>query len=90
MVVHGHILVNGSRNDLPAYQVNPNDVITLTDKMKRNVHITEWVDQISAYPPYLNVNKQERSVTLLRVPDAGEIQVPVNIQLVVEFYNRII
>jgi small subunit ribosomal protein S4 len=90
MVVHGHVLVNDHRIDLPSYQVNPNDVLTLTDKMKRNVHITEWVDQISAYPPYLNVNKGSRTVTFLRVPDAGEIQVPVNVQLVVEFYNRII
>lgn len=90
MVVHGHILIGGVRIDLPAYQVQPGDVITLTDKMKRNVHITEWVDQISAYPPYLSVNKNDRAVTFLRVPDAGEIQVPVNIQLVVEFYNRVI
>jgi small subunit ribosomal protein S4 len=89
IVVHGHVLVNGERLDLPSYQVNAGDVITLTDKMKRNVHITEWVDQISAYPPYLSVNKNDRSVTLLRIPEAGEIQVPVNIQLVVEFYNRV-
>ncbi|MCU0514356.1 MAG: 30S ribosomal protein S4 [Anaerolineae bacterium] len=90
LVVHGHVRVNGVRLDLPSLELNPGDVITLSDKMKRNVHITEWVDQISAYPPYLSVNKNERSVTMNRLPDTGEIQVPVNIQLVVEFYNRII
>lgn len=89
LVVHGHIFVNGERLDLPSYLLKAGDVITLSEKMKRNVHITEWVDQISAYPPYLSVEKNNRKITLLRIPEPGEVQVPVNIQLVVEFYNRI-
>ncbi|MGB1285549.1 MAG: 30S ribosomal protein S4 [Aggregatilineales bacterium] len=89
LVVHGHVNVNGKRLDLPSYQVNPDDEITISDKMKKNVHITEWVEQISAYPPYLRVNKDNRSVVLLRVPEEGEVQVPVQIQLVVEYYNRL-
>lgn len=89
LVVHGHVLVNGSRVDLPSYEVKPDDVIELHDRMKRNVHIEEWVEQIAAYPPYLNVEKDTRKATLIRLPEAGEVQVPVDIQLVVEFYNRL-
>lgn len=89
LVVHGHILVNGKRIDLPSYQMNPGDTFAPTDRMKNNVHIKEWVDQISAFPPYISVDKRNTSGTFVRVPEAGEIQVPVNIQLVVEFYNRV-
>ena len=89
LVVHGHVLVNGQRLDLPSYQVKENDVISMSDKMKKNVHIIEWVDQVGAYPPYLSVDKKNFSATLLRVPEEGEVQAQVEIQLVVEYYNRL-
>ena len=89
LVVHGHVEVNGARLDLPSYQVKPNDVISLSAKMKKNVHVVEWVEQIAAYPPYLSVDKDNVSATLLRTPEEGEIQVPVDVQLVVEYYNRL-
>jgi small subunit ribosomal protein S4 len=89
LVVHGHINLNGRKLDLPSYEVAAGDVISLTDRMKRNVHVTEWVDQTSAFPSYLSVDKAARSVTLTRIPEATEIQVPVNVQLIVEFYNRV-
>lgn len=89
LVVHGHILVNGSRIDLPSYQVRPDDVISINESMRKNPHILEWVEQIAAYPGYLTVDKDNLSATLLRIPGPGEIQVQVNIQLVVEFYNRV-
>lgn len=89
LVVHGHVLINGTRLDLPSYQVQAGDVISLKDKMKKNVHVQEWVEQISAYPPYLDVDKENLTATLTRVPEGSEVQVPVDVQLVVEFYNRI-
>lgn len=89
MVVHGHININGQRLDLPSYQCDPNDVIAIRDSMKKNVHVEEWIQQVGAYPPYLNVNKDQREATLTRVPEGEEVQVPVDIQLVVEYYNRL-
>lgn len=89
MVVHGHIDVNGSRLDLPSYQVRPEDTISLRDSMRKNVHVVEWMDQTSYYPPYMKVNKDEFSFELTRVPEEGEVQLPVDIQMVVEFYNRL-
>lgn len=89
LVSHGHILVNGSRVDLPSYQVRPDDVVELHDRMKNNVHVEEWIEQVAAYPPYLNVDKGARKVTLTRVPEGEEVQVQVQIQLVVEYYNRL-
>lgn len=88
LVGHGHIDVNGKRLDLPSYIVQAGDVISVRDKMKKNVHISEWVDQVTAYPPYLSVDRDNMSATLIREPEEGEVQVQVDIQLVVEFYNR--
>lgn len=89
LVVHGHILVNGKRLDLPSYQVEANDVIEVSDAMKKNVHIIEWSTQVAAYPPYLSVTKDKFVATLTRIPELGEVQVQADVQLVVEYYNRL-
>lgn len=89
IVVHGHITVNGSRVDLPSYQANPGDEIQVVEKMRKNVHLEEWVEQVSAYPPYLDVDKNNFKATFTRIPEEGEVQVPVQVQLVVEYYNRL-
>ena len=57
--------------------------------MKKNVHIQEWIQQSAYFPPYMTVDKDNFSVTLDRVPEEGEVQTPVQIQMVVEFYNRL-
>ena len=67
----------------------PGDVIEVTDKMKKNVHIQEWIQQSAYYPPYLNVDKENCRVVFDRLPEEGEVQTPVDIQMVVEFYNRL-
>ncbi len=89
IVGHGHININGRRVDLPSYQVSPGDVIEINDKMKKNVHIQEWVQQSAYSPQYLIVDKDNLKVTFDRMPEVGEVQTPVDIQLVVEFYNRL-
>lgn len=88
-VNHGHILVNGESVNLPSYAVRPGDVITVSPKMKNNVHLVEWIESAGNAPQYLTVDKDKATSTLVRVPDQQEIPVQVNIQLVVEFYNRL-
>ena len=67
----------------------PGDIIEVTDKMKKNVHIQEWIQQAAYFPPYLNVDKENCRVAFDRLPEEGEVQTPVDIQMVVEFYNRL-
>jgi small subunit ribosomal protein S4 len=89
LVVHGHILVNGKRIDLPSYLLEGGDTISIVEKMRNNVHIVESVESNSSYPVYLSVDKANKSAKLVRLPEETEVQVPVNVQLVVEFYNRL-
>jgi small subunit ribosomal protein S4 len=81
--------VNGKRLNLPSYQVRPGDVITIREKMRKNVHIEEWMQSVGAVPSYLAVDRNAFSITLARIPEQKEIPVQVQIQLVVEFYNRL-
>ncbi|PJF44059.1 MAG: 30S ribosomal protein S4 [Phototrophicales bacterium] len=88
LVVHGHILVNGRRVDRPSYSVEAGDVITLHEKMRRNAHIKEWVDEAAPPPNYLDVDLSDFRIELKYIPERKEIPVYINEQLVVEFYNR--
>jgi small subunit ribosomal protein S4 len=89
LVNHGHIHVNGQRVNLPSYQVRPGDVVSVAEKMRKNVHIQEWVEEGVTAPTYLDVDPENFSATFLRLPEQREIPVPVDMQLIVEFYNRL-
>jgi len=90
-VGHGHILVNGRRLDLPSYQVKEGDVISINDKMKKNVHIQQLILEGVNPPPYMSADYDNLTATFLREPEQKEIPVTnvVDIQLVVEYYNRL-
>lgn len=90
MVGHGHITVNGKVVNLPSYAVLPNDVIGVVEKMRRNVHVTESLESSGSNVGYMQLDRNAFAATLLRVPEQEEIPVQtVDIQLVVEFYNRL-
>lgn len=88
-VGHGHIDVNGKRLDLPSYQVKVGDVISVREKMRNNVQVVELMEQGVIAPQYMSIDTDKRSATILHIPEAGEIPIPVDIQLVVEYYNRL-
>lgn len=90
IVGHRHVLVDGKRVDLPSYLVNPGEIISLTPKMRRNVHVQQWIEQVaSSNLPYLKVDKEAFTATLVMTPERLQIPVPVDVQLVVEYYNRL-
>ncbi len=88
LVIHRHILVNGQRVDRPSFVVSPNDVISLKPKMRTNIHVLQWIEEAITPPDYLDVDMNTFSATLIRIPKREEIPVPIDEQLVVEFYNR--
>ena len=89
LVKHGHILVNGRRVDLPSYLVVPGQVFSVKDAMRKNPHVIESMEGTAYNLEYLMVNKDDFSATFLRVPERQEIPVPVQEQLIVEFYTRL-
>lgn len=89
MVSHGHILVDGVRLNIPSYLVTPGQNIAVIEKMRKNVHVVEALESNVYAPQYLSLDSASVSATLMRVPERGEIQVPVDESLVVEFYTRL-
>ena len=88
LVGHGHVQVNGQKVDIPSYSVNPGQIISLREKMWRNPNVIEALESRGPLPDYVTLDEASFSATVERLPNREEIPIPVNEQLVVEFYSR--
>ena len=89
MVVHGHILVNGKKVDIPSFNVSVGDEIKLREKSQNNPMFKEnFQSNILNVLPYLSKNQADFSGTLLRYPERNEVPIEINEVLVVEYYSK--
>ena len=92
MVVHGHILVNGSRVDRPSYQVQAGSEISIRTKSKDKPFIQERLEQSASRtrPSFLDFDPAQGTGKLVISPDPAEIPhgLEVNTQAVIEFYSQ--
>lgn len=90
IVRHAHITVNGKVVNIPSYQVRVNDVIGVVDRERSRKLVKAQLEQTAgiATPEWLPVNKEELTATVVRLPERGDIDVPVNVSLVVELYSK--
>jgi small subunit ribosomal protein S4 len=86
-VSHGHVLVNGRKLTIPSYQVKLNDVISLSEKMQKNPAVLELAkEEERIILPF--IKKQGLLGKLERMPKMQDIQVPFDLQLIIEYYSR--
>lgn len=91
MVVHGHILVNGKKVDIPSYAVAVGDVLSLKEKSRGIAMFKDnFLNNGMALPSYLSKNDAEFSGVLERRPKREEVPIYIDDYLVVEFYSKII
>ncbi|MGQ9463505.1 MAG: 30S ribosomal protein S4 [Candidatus Fervidibacter sp.] len=90
LVVHGHITVNGETVDIPSYLVEVGDVISVKEDMRDNPDIQRSVDVHGDWtvPAWLNRDTNTLTGQVLSLPTRDQIDVPVDENLVVEFYSR--
>lgn len=90
LVNHGHFLVNGKKVDIPSYRVKPGDVIEVRPKSRDIEPIKHAVELARERTPYswLEVDYDELRGTFLRYPERDEIDLPVDVQAIVELYSK--
>ncbi|CCU79969.1 SSU ribosomal protein S4p (S9e) [Halanaerobium saccharolyticum subsp. saccharolyticum DSM 6643] len=89
MVVHGHILVNGEKIDIPSYQIEIGDQISLRDKYRKNNLFKEnYLDRHLTPISYLERDYDNFTSKLISEVEINEIPIEINDQLVIEFYSR--
>ena len=89
LVLHGHFQVNGKKVDIPSYEVDQNDVITVKVKSKE-LELFKAAREGSSrvVPKWLTVNADELTVTVSALPARDDIDFSIQENMIVEFYSR--
>ena len=87
LVGHGHFMVNGRKMNIPSYQVRKGDVISIRPERKQILLFKDLPNTLKGIKePWLKVNAQEVAGEV--VSDPQNIELPFNINLVVDYYSR--
>ena len=89
LVNHGHFLVNDKRVDIPSYQVRKDDVVSVKERSLEILPIMIAVDTGDrTVPEWMDVNVEERTITIKDLPSREQIDTQIQEQLVVELYSK--
>ena len=89
-VLHGHIEVNGERVNIPSYNVNEDDVISVKESSRKKDNFQEILEVNSNLTPpeWVSVDLENGEGTVVSLPTREDIEYPVEEHLIVEFYSR--
>ncbi len=90
LIFHGHIMVNGRTVDIPSYLVDVGDVISVKEEMSDNPDVRMALEVRGEWtvPSWLSRDSENLTGRVVSLPTRDQIDVPVDENLVVEFYSR--
>lgn len=90
LVLHGHIMLNGRRTNVPSALVSAGDTISIRPESLRNMYFRELRQDIDdrQVPRWLSLNADDLTGNVLQLPTREDIDVSLNEQLIVEYYSR--
>ena len=90
LVSHGHFRVNGKPVDVPSFRVRKGDVVTLRERSQELLVIQHALDISSerSNPEWLDINRSEKKINVIDLPNRAQIDTQVQEQLIVELYSK--
>lgn len=91
LVQHGHIAVNGRRTNVPSFLTTPGDEITIREGSKNRTYFKEirsYMEERPPAPEWLSVDMAAMKGVVERLPERRDVDIPLNEQLIVEYYSR--
>jgi small subunit ribosomal protein S4 len=90
LVSHKAVTVNGKVVNIASYLVNPEDVVAVSEKARKQERIKSSLSLAEQYgmPEWLEVDVKGMSGTFKRYPDRAELPAEINEQLIVELYSK--
>lgn len=90
LVNHGHFVVNGQKVNIPSYEVSQYDII---DVRERSREMTPFIIARETHgerevPGWLQVLPERMRILVHQLPVRAQIDVPVQEQLIVEYYSK--
>ena len=90
MVMHGHVLVNGKRVDIPSYQTRPGQTVELGQRARANEGVKTSVETATGrgVPQWLALDTAAFKGQVMAAPKREDITLEINEQLIVELYSK--
>ncbi|NOY89734.1 MAG: 30S ribosomal protein S4 [Deltaproteobacteria bacterium] len=90
LVRHRHFSVNGHTVNIPSFLVNPGDKIQVRERSRQKAVFTASVEQAGrrGTPEWLELDSASLEGTIKAQPNREALTLPIQEQLIVEFYSR--
>ena len=90
MVTHKAFEVNGKTVNIPSYQVEQDDVISVREKAKKQIRIKAALDSGDKRESsgWVEVNKDKFTGVFKSVPDRSDLSAEINENLIIELYSK--
>ena len=90
IVMHGHVLVNDRKVDIPSYSVKTGDIVVIKPKEKTVKRIKDYVEKLKdrPYPTWIDVDKEGLRAKITRLPERSDMAADIKEQLIVELYSK--
>jgi small subunit ribosomal protein S4 len=90
LVRHSHFLINGRRASIPSMLVKPGIVISVAEKSRKIARIAGALETLESrsVPQWVDINKDAFEGTVKSLPVREDITMPIQEQLIVEWYSR--
>ena len=90
LVRHGHVKVNDKKLDIPSYQVNEGEVITLSARAGKNAQVQQSVESVKGrgVPKWLELDAASFRGRVVSMPAREDVNFPIQEQLIVELYSK--
>jgi len=90
LVSHGHFIVNGQKVNIPSFRVSKFDIIDVKPKSLNTLPFVAAKESFGdrPIPGWLQVVQSNLRILVHQLPERAQIDVPVQEQLIVEFYSK--
>lgn len=90
MVSHGHIYVNGRRQNTPSYQMQPGDTFAVREQSKDSVLFSEISERLEGYQPpsWLRFDEKKLAGEMVGTPAPDMLEGVFDPAMVLEYYSR--
>jgi small subunit ribosomal protein S4 len=90
LVRHGHVRVNERKVNIPSYQVEEGDVVSLSPRAAKNVLVAQSVESVKGrgVPRWLELDAAAMKGKVLSMPAREDVNFPIQEQLIVELYSK--
>jgi len=90
LVRHNHFLVNGKKVNIPSFLLRPGDVVSVRENSRQLASVNDALEAMPrrGVPAWLELDKAKYEGVFKTIPTREEMNLPVQEQLVVEFYSK--